>query len=54
LEETQPLWPPQRGLGSLEPNLGKQITVFICVDLHSICFPSPLSLSPKVPLLILI
>jgi hypothetical protein len=33
------LWPPQRGLGSLEPNLGKQITVFICVDLHLICFP---------------
>jgi hypothetical protein len=23
LKETQSLWPPQRGLGSLEPNLGK-------------------------------
>jgi hypothetical protein len=39
LELTRPLGPPQRGLGSLEPNLGKQITVFICVDLHFICFP---------------
>jgi hypothetical protein len=36
----------------LEPNLGKEIVVFICVDLHSICFPPFLSL--KVPLLILI
>jgi hypothetical protein len=26
------LWHPQRGVGSLEPNLGKQIIVFICVD----------------------
>jgi hypothetical protein len=24
--------PPQRGVGSSEPTLGKQITVFICVD----------------------
>jgi hypothetical protein len=32
------LWPPQQGLGSLEPNLAKQITVFICVDLHLVCF----------------
>jgi hypothetical protein len=39
------LWPPQWGLGSLEPNLGKQITVFICVDLHSICLSPLLSLS---------
>jgi hypothetical protein len=30
----------QRGLGSLEPNIDKQIAMFICVDLHSICFPS--------------
>jgi hypothetical protein len=44
-------WPPQRGLGYLEPNLGKQIAVFIYVDPHSICL-SPL-LSLKVPLLIL-
>jgi hypothetical protein len=34
------------GTGSLEPNLGKQITVFICVDLQLICFPFfPLSKS---------
>jgi hypothetical protein len=30
----------------LELNLGKQITMFICVDLHLICFPFfPLSKS---------
>jgi hypothetical protein len=40
------LWPSQRGLGSLEPNLGKQITLFICVDRHLVCFPFfPLSKS---------
>jgi hypothetical protein len=27
LEETRPLWPPQRGVGLQEPNLGKQISV---------------------------
>jgi hypothetical protein len=32
LKKTRPLWPPQRGVGSLEPNLRKQIVVFICVD----------------------
>jgi hypothetical protein len=41
---TRPLWPTQRGLGSLELHLGKQIIVFICVDLHLICFPFSLSL----------
>jgi hypothetical protein len=42
---TRSLWPPQRGVGSLEPNLGKQIVVFICVDryLTIIFFLSPLS-----------
>jgi hypothetical protein len=39
LKKIQPLWPPQQGVGSLEPNLGKQIVVFIFVDLHHfICF----------------
>jgi hypothetical protein len=36
----------------LEPNLGKQIVVFICVDLYLICSPPFLTL--KVPLLTLI
>jgi hypothetical protein len=40
------LWPPQWGVGSLEPNLGKQITMFIYVGHHhSICFFPLLSLS---------
>jgi hypothetical protein len=34
LKKTRPLWPPQWGVGSLELNLGKQIVVFIFVDLH--------------------
>jgi hypothetical protein len=38
------VWPPQQELRSLEPNLGKQITVFTCVYLHSICFSPLLSL----------
>jgi hypothetical protein len=38
------LWSTQQGLGSLEPNLGKQIVVFICVDLYSICLSPLLSL----------
>jgi hypothetical protein len=29
-------------VGSLAPNLGKQITVFICVDLHHSIYFSPL------------
>jgi hypothetical protein len=32
LKETQPLWPPQRGVGLREPNLGKtnpRVTLFI-------------------------
>jgi hypothetical protein len=45
LKWTRPLWPPQRGVGSLEPNLGKQIVVSTCVDHHhSICFFPLLSL----------
>jgi hypothetical protein len=41
------MWPPQRGVGSLEPNLRKQIVVFICVNhyLMILFFLSPLSLS---------
>jgi hypothetical protein len=32
LKETRPLWPPQRGVGLQEPNLGKtnpRVTLFI-------------------------
>jgi hypothetical protein len=32
LKETRPLWPPQRGVGLREPNLGKtnsRVTLFI-------------------------
>jgi hypothetical protein len=38
LKETRPLWPPQRGVGLREPNLGKTNP---CVTLHyslAICF----------------
>jgi hypothetical protein len=34
LKETRPLWPPQRGVGLREPNLGKtnpHVTLFICL-----------------------
>jgi hypothetical protein len=34
LKETRPLWPPQRGVGLQEPNLGKTnpcVTLFICL-----------------------
>jgi hypothetical protein len=34
LKETRPLWPPQRGVGLQEPNLGKtnpRVTLFICL-----------------------
>jgi hypothetical protein len=34
LKETRPLWPPQRGVGLREPNLGKtnpRVTLFICL-----------------------
>jgi hypothetical protein len=34
LKETRPLWPPQRGVGLREPNLGKTnpcVTLFICL-----------------------
>jgi hypothetical protein len=36
LKETRPLWPPQRGVGLREPNLGKtnpRVTLFIACDL---------------------
>jgi hypothetical protein len=35
LKETRPLWPPQRGVGLQEPNLGKtnlRVTLFICLQ----------------------
>jgi hypothetical protein len=34
LKKTRPLWPPQRGVGFREPNLGKtnpRVTLFICL-----------------------
>ena len=34
MKETRPLWPPQRGVGLREPNLGKtnpRVTLFICL-----------------------
>jgi hypothetical protein len=34
LKETRPLWPPQRGVGLREPNLGKtnpRVPLFICL-----------------------
>jgi hypothetical protein len=34
LKETRPLWPPQRGVGLQEPNLGKtnpRVTLLICL-----------------------
>jgi hypothetical protein len=45
VERDLPTLPPQRGVGSSEPNLGKQITVFICVDHYFAIwfFISPLS-----------
>jgi hypothetical protein len=38
LKKTRPLWPPQRGVGLREPNLGKtnpRVTLFISL---AICF----------------
>jgi hypothetical protein len=43
LKETRPLWPPQRGVGLQEPNLGKTNP---CVSLHyllAICFAPSLA-----------
>jgi hypothetical protein len=43
LKETRPLWPPQRGVGLREPNLGKTNP---CVTLHyllAICFAPSLA-----------
>jgi hypothetical protein len=42
LKETRPLWPPQRGVGLREPNLGKtnpRVTLF----LFAICFAPSLA-----------
>jgi hypothetical protein len=45
LEYTRPLWPPQRGLGSLEPNLGKtNRRIHFCWSPHDLFIPSHLSL----------
>jgi hypothetical protein len=42
LKETRPLWPPQRGVGLQEPNLGKtNLRVSLAYSL-GICF-APLS-----------
>jgi hypothetical protein len=38
LKETRPLWPPQRGVGLREPNLGKtnpRVTLLFAYDLFS-------------------
>jgi hypothetical protein len=46
------MWPPQRGVGSLEPNLGEKSTCsFVLIITIQFVFPSPLSL--KVVLLTL-
>jgi hypothetical protein len=43
LKETRPLWPPQRGVGLQEPNLGKtNLRVSLAYSL-GICFASSLS-----------
>jgi hypothetical protein len=45
LKETHPKWTPQRGVGSLEPNLGKQIIRVFVFDPHlRFASSSPLSL----------
>jgi hypothetical protein len=44
LKKTRPLWPPQRGVGLQEPNLGKtnsRVTLFYSL---AICFASSLGL----------
>jgi hypothetical protein len=43
LKETRPLWPPQRGVGLQEPNLGKT-NPRVTLHLLAICFPPSLSL----------
>jgi hypothetical protein len=40
LKETHSLWPPQQGLGSLEPNLGKTYHRVICFIFGWFVFPS--------------
>jgi hypothetical protein len=43
LKKTQPLWPPQRGVGLREPNLGKTNPCVSLPYLLAICFPPPLA-----------
>jgi hypothetical protein len=38
LKETRPLWPPQRGVGLREPNLGKKNPCVSPIYLLAICF----------------
>jgi hypothetical protein len=48
-----PTFVAQRGIGSLEPNLGKQIIVFTCIDHSPLDLFLPSSLSLRVLLLTL-
>jgi hypothetical protein len=43
LKETRPLWPPQRGVGLQEPNLGKTNLRVSLVHLLRICFAPSLA-----------
>jgi hypothetical protein len=46
LKKTRPSWPPQWGVGSLEPNLGnKSLCSFVLIITLRFDSPSPLSLS---------
>jgi hypothetical protein len=49
LKETRPLWPPQRGVGLQEPNLGKtNLRVSLAYSL-GICFAPSLADSFLIP-----
>jgi hypothetical protein len=43
LKETRPLWPPQRGVGLREPNLGKNKSACHTSYSPAICFPPSLA-----------
>jgi hypothetical protein len=43
LKKTRPLWPPQRGVGLQEPNLGKTNPCVTLLILLAICFPPSLA-----------
>ena len=43
LKETQPLWPPQRGVGLQEPNLGKTNLGVSLAHSLGICFVASLA-----------